>query len=177
MCSMFSFDLKICNSFCWMTFSLQIEAVYYFVVGDIPECAKHLLTQKISRGPCPIHTISFNAREEETVAFLKDLSQLTTGRYEVNGISNNVSSIYPYDNRSFCSCLHWCFLARLDHILYVILGWWSLTYIHVGEIWTMQILGVSLISPISVTKLKSHIYCLKRTQIASNWLSPYTALS
>ncbi|XP_039196592.1 von Willebrand factor A domain-containing protein 3B isoform X3 [Crotalus tigris] len=62
-------------------FDHTIEAVYYFVVGDIPECAKHLLIQKISRSPCPIHTVSFNAREEETVAFLKDLSQLTTGRF------------------------------------------------------------------------------------------------
>ncbi|ETE71898.1 von Willebrand factor A domain-containing protein 3B, partial [Ophiophagus hannah] len=62
-------------------FDHMTEAVYYFVVGDIPECAKYVLTQKISRSLCPIHTISFNAREEETVAFLKDLSQLTTGRF------------------------------------------------------------------------------------------------
>ncbi|XP_034287246.2 von Willebrand factor A domain-containing protein 3B isoform X2 [Pantherophis guttatus] len=62
-------------------FDHTTEAVYYFVVGDIPECAKYLLVQKISRSLCPIHTISFNAREEETVAFLKDLSQLTTGRF------------------------------------------------------------------------------------------------
>ncbi|XP_013919897.1 PREDICTED: von Willebrand factor A domain-containing protein 3B isoform X3 [Thamnophis sirtalis] len=62
-------------------FAHTAEAVYYFVVGDIPECAKHLLIQKISRSLCPIHTISFNAREEETVDFLKDLSQLTTGRF------------------------------------------------------------------------------------------------
>ncbi|KAM6448180.1 von Willebrand factor A domain-containing protein 3B [Liasis olivaceus] len=57
------------------------EAVYYFVVGDMPECTKHLLLQKISRSPCPVHTVSFNAREEETVAFLKELSQLTMGRF------------------------------------------------------------------------------------------------
>ncbi|XP_026563275.1 von Willebrand factor A domain-containing protein 3B [Pseudonaja textilis] len=62
-------------------FDHMTEAVYYFVVGDIPECAKYMLTQKISRSLCPIHTISFNAREEETVAFLKNLSQLTTGRF------------------------------------------------------------------------------------------------
>ncbi|XP_070607050.1 von Willebrand factor A domain-containing protein 3B isoform X3 [Erythrolamprus reginae] len=62
-------------------FDHTTEAVYYFVVGDIPECAKHLLLQKISRSLCPIHTVSFNAREEETVAFLKDLSQLTSGRF------------------------------------------------------------------------------------------------
>ncbi|XP_062982357.1 von Willebrand factor A domain-containing protein 3B [Elgaria multicarinata webbii] len=57
------------------------EAVYYFAVGDMPECMKHLLMQKISRSPFPVHTISFNAREEETIAFLKELSQLTSGRF------------------------------------------------------------------------------------------------
>ncbi|XP_077199562.1 von Willebrand factor A domain-containing protein 3B isoform X2 [Paroedura picta] len=58
-----------------------IEAVYYFVVGDLPERMKHLLLQKISRSPCPIHTVSFNAREEETITFLKELSHQTSGRF------------------------------------------------------------------------------------------------
>ncbi|XP_061482908.1 von Willebrand factor A domain-containing protein 3B isoform X3 [Rhineura floridana] len=57
------------------------DAVYYFIVGDLQECLKHLLLQKISRSPCPVHTVSFNAREEETIAFLKELSHLTTGRF------------------------------------------------------------------------------------------------
>ncbi|CAI5772132.1 DUF4537 domain-containing protein [Podarcis lilfordi] len=57
------------------------EAVYYFTVGDMPECMRHLLLQKISRCPCPVHTVSFNAREEETIALLKELSHLTTGRF------------------------------------------------------------------------------------------------
>ncbi|XP_060119469.1 von Willebrand factor A domain-containing protein 3B-like [Heteronotia binoei] len=58
-----------------------IEAVYYFVVGDLPECMKHLFLQKSSRRPCPIHTVSFNAREEETITFLKELSHQTSGRF------------------------------------------------------------------------------------------------
>uniref|UniRef100_A0ACB8FIS3 Uncharacterized protein n=1 Tax=Sphaerodactylus townsendi TaxID=933632 RepID=A0ACB8FIS3_9SAUR len=58
-----------------------IEAVYYFVVDDLPECMKHLLLQKISESPCPVHTVSFNAREEETITFLKELSHLTSGRF------------------------------------------------------------------------------------------------
>ncbi|XP_042316665.1 von Willebrand factor A domain-containing protein 3B isoform X2 [Sceloporus undulatus] len=62
-------------------FDEMTEAIYYFVVGDMPECMKHLLMQKISRSPCPVHTVSFNAREEETITFLKELSQLTTGRF------------------------------------------------------------------------------------------------
>lgn len=66
--------------------------MYYFAVGDIPECVKYLLLKKISRSPCPIHTVSFNAREEDTISFLQELSQLTIGRYEVNVI-NNLSTI------------------------------------------------------------------------------------
>uniref|UniRef100_A0A670I8Q3 von Willebrand factor A domain containing 3B n=1 Tax=Podarcis muralis TaxID=64176 RepID=A0A670I8Q3_PODMU len=57
------------------------EAVYYFTVGDMAECMRHLLLQKISGCPCPVHTVSFNAREEETIALLKELSHLTTGRF------------------------------------------------------------------------------------------------
>uniref|UniRef100_A0ABM5FYS0 von Willebrand factor A domain-containing protein 3B isoform X2 n=1 Tax=Pogona vitticeps TaxID=103695 RepID=A0ABM5FYS0_9SAUR len=62
-------------------FDETTEAVYYFVVGDMPECLKHLLLQKISRSPCPVHSVSFNAREEETINFLKELSQVTSGRF------------------------------------------------------------------------------------------------
>ncbi|XP_053163819.1 von Willebrand factor A domain-containing protein 3B isoform X2 [Hemicordylus capensis] len=62
-------------------FDETTEAVYYFVVGDTPECMKHLLLQKLSRSPFPVHTVSFNAQEEETIAFLKELSHLTTGRF------------------------------------------------------------------------------------------------
>lgn len=73
-----------------MTCLSQVEAVYYFVVGDLPECMKHVVLQKISRSPCPIHTVSFNAKEEETINFLKELSHQTSGRYEVN-VTFNVS--------------------------------------------------------------------------------------
>jgi hypothetical protein len=60
---------------------LQIESVYYFVVGDIPEESKELLLQRASEIPCPVCTVSFNARGEATIAFLKDLSAKTHGRY------------------------------------------------------------------------------------------------
>ncbi|KAJ6667433.1 hypothetical protein lerEdw1_016554 [Lerista edwardsae] len=62
-------------------FDETTEAVYYFAVGDIPECVKYLLLKKISRSPCPIHTVSFNAREEDTITSLQELSQLTIGRF------------------------------------------------------------------------------------------------
>lgn len=50
-------------------------------MGDVPKDMKQLLLQKVSNSPYPIHTVSFNAREEETIIFLKELSQLTSGRY------------------------------------------------------------------------------------------------
>ncbi|CAM5078178.1 unnamed protein product [Natator depressus] len=58
-----------------------VEAVYYFTVGDFPEDMKQLLLQKVSNSPYPIHTVSFNAKEEETILFLKETSQLTSGRF------------------------------------------------------------------------------------------------
>lgn len=59
---------------------MQIESVYYFVVGDIPEESKQLLLQRVLEMPCPVCTVSFNARGEGTVAFLKDLSAKAHGR-------------------------------------------------------------------------------------------------
>ncbi|EMP32473.1 von Willebrand factor A domain-containing protein 3B [Chelonia mydas] len=58
-----------------------VEAVYYFTVGDFPKDMKQLLLQKVSNSPYPIHTVSFNAKEEETILFLKEMSQLTSGRF------------------------------------------------------------------------------------------------
>ncbi|XP_006137480.3 von Willebrand factor A domain-containing protein 3B isoform X1 [Pelodiscus sinensis] len=58
-----------------------VEAVYYFAVGDFPKDMKQLLLQKVSNSPYPIHTVSFNAKEEETILFLKELSHLTSGRF------------------------------------------------------------------------------------------------
>ncbi|OXB57503.1 hypothetical protein ASZ78_000235 [Callipepla squamata] len=60
----------------------SMEAVYYFVVGDIPADTKQLLLEKVSDGPCPVNAVSFNAREDETVVFLKELSHLASGRYD-----------------------------------------------------------------------------------------------
>ncbi|XP_036912725.1 von Willebrand factor A domain-containing protein 3B isoform X2 [Sturnira hondurensis] len=57
------------------------ESMYYFVVGDIPEEAKQLLLQRALEIPCPVCTVSFNARGEDTIAFLKTLSLRTHGRF------------------------------------------------------------------------------------------------
>lgn len=58
-----------------------IESIYYFVVGDIPEESKELLLQRAVDIRHPVHTVSFNARGEGMMAFLKDLSAKTHGRF------------------------------------------------------------------------------------------------
>ncbi|KAM4904384.1 LOW QUALITY PROTEIN: von Willebrand factor A domain-containing protein 3B [Sylvia borin] len=58
-----------------------VEAVYYFAVGDVPVDTKQLLLEKVSNGSCPVNTVSFNAREDETIIFLKELSHLASGRF------------------------------------------------------------------------------------------------
>jgi hypothetical protein len=59
---------------------LQIEAIYYFVVGDVPQEFQKLLLTGVLEIPYPVCTVSFNARGEETIAFLKDLSTKTHSR-------------------------------------------------------------------------------------------------
>ncbi|XP_048209451.1 von Willebrand factor A domain-containing protein 3B [Perognathus longimembris pacificus] len=58
-----------------------IESIYYFVVGDVPEESKALLSQRASEIPCPVCIVSFNTRGADTVAFLKSLSANTHGRF------------------------------------------------------------------------------------------------
>ncbi|EPY86277.1 von Willebrand factor A domain-containing protein 3B [Camelus ferus] len=63
------------------SFEVEIESIYYFVVGDIPEESKELLLQRALETPHPVCTVSFNARGEGTIAFLKDLSAKTRSRF------------------------------------------------------------------------------------------------
>lgn len=51
-------------------------------MGDVPVDTKQLLLEKVSDAPCPINAVSFNAREDETILFLKELSRLACGRYD-----------------------------------------------------------------------------------------------
>uniref|UniRef100_A0A8D2MT37 VWFA domain-containing protein n=1 Tax=Zonotrichia albicollis TaxID=44394 RepID=A0A8D2MT37_ZONAL len=66
-----------------------VEAVYYFAVGDVPVNTKQLLLEKISDVSCPINMVSFNAREDETIIFLKELSHLASGRFHAFAEKNN----------------------------------------------------------------------------------------
>ncbi|XP_037663049.1 von Willebrand factor A domain-containing protein 3B isoform X2 [Choloepus didactylus] len=58
-----------------------IESVYYFVVGAVPEESKGLLMQEVLQSLRPVCTVSFNARGDGTIAFLKELSARTQGRF------------------------------------------------------------------------------------------------
>ncbi|XP_054243859.1 von Willebrand factor A domain-containing protein 3B [Indicator indicator] len=66
-----------------------VEAVYYFAVGDVPMDTKQLLLEKVSDAPCPVNTVSFNATEDETIVFLKELSHLACGRFHAFAEKNN----------------------------------------------------------------------------------------
>ncbi|XP_075348041.1 von Willebrand factor A domain-containing protein 3B [Mycteria americana] len=66
-----------------------VEAVYYFAAGDVPVDTKQLLLEKVSDGPCPVNTVSFNAREDETIIFLKELSRLASGRFHAFAEKND----------------------------------------------------------------------------------------
>ncbi|XP_048388158.1 von Willebrand factor A domain-containing protein 3B-like [Stegostoma tigrinum] len=58
-----------------------IEAVYFFTAGDSPQAMRELLRRKLTKSPCPVHMVSFNAKEEGTIQFLKELAHLTAGRF------------------------------------------------------------------------------------------------
>ncbi|VCX10307.1 unnamed protein product, partial [Gulo gulo] len=80
------FELAVSQASCLNTLleagnDQTIESIYYFVVGDVPEQTKGLLLQGALEIPCPVCPVSFNAREEGTIAFLKDLSAKTHSRF------------------------------------------------------------------------------------------------
>ncbi|XP_069748600.1 LOW QUALITY PROTEIN: von Willebrand factor A domain-containing protein 3B-like [Narcine bancroftii] len=67
-----------------------IDAVYYFTAGDGPRGLRELLRQKLANSPCPVHVISFNAQEEATVRFLKELAHCTSGRFHAFALMNEI---------------------------------------------------------------------------------------
>uniref|UniRef100_G3UF69 von Willebrand factor A domain containing 3B n=1 Tax=Loxodonta africana TaxID=9785 RepID=G3UF69_LOXAF len=81
-----TFDLTVSRASCLDALleagkDKAIESIYYFVVGDIPEGSKELLLQRVLEIPYPVCTVSFNARGEGTIAFLKDLSAKSHSRF------------------------------------------------------------------------------------------------
>ncbi|XP_068124266.1 von Willebrand factor A domain-containing protein 3B isoform X2 [Hyperolius riggenbachi] len=61
----------------------QVEAAYYFCVGDsIVGKIQHLLIS-IENSPCPLHVVCYNTHKTETMAMLKELCHRTSGRFHV----------------------------------------------------------------------------------------------
>ncbi|XP_074069830.1 von Willebrand factor A domain-containing protein 3B isoform X1 [Macrotis lagotis] len=59
----------------------SVTVIYYFIVGDVLEKSKQLLLHSATESSHIIHTVSFNARGEDTINFLKELSSSTRGRF------------------------------------------------------------------------------------------------
>ncbi|CAH2223367.1 Hypothetical predicted protein [Pelobates cultripes] len=72
----------------------QVESIYLFTVGDIPDGKRLLLSQRISKCPCPIHVVSYNPQKSETIEFWKKLSHQSLGRFHVYSEQNknNITS-------------------------------------------------------------------------------------
>uniref|UniRef100_A0A8C4SYV4 VWFA domain-containing protein n=1 Tax=Erpetoichthys calabaricus TaxID=27687 RepID=A0A8C4SYV4_ERPCA len=58
-----------------------VDAIYIFVVGDIKEAGMESLRKNLVDCQCPVHMVSFNAKNKSTMKFLKELTHLTTGRF------------------------------------------------------------------------------------------------
>ncbi|XP_046893175.1 von Willebrand factor A domain-containing protein 3B-like isoform X2 [Hypomesus transpacificus] len=58
-----------------------IQAVYLFVVGDFKGSVTDVLRYRPPGNMKPVHTVLFRSKDEETVAALRELSQLTAGRF------------------------------------------------------------------------------------------------
>uniref|UniRef100_A0A8C5LUI5 VWFA domain-containing protein n=1 Tax=Leptobrachium leishanense TaxID=445787 RepID=A0A8C5LUI5_9ANUR len=66
----------------------QVEAIYYFSAGDIPDDKKLLMSQRISNSQFPIHVVSYNPLKPETITFWKELSHRSHGRFHVYSVEN-----------------------------------------------------------------------------------------
>ncbi|XP_062306739.1 von Willebrand factor A domain-containing protein 3B-like [Osmerus eperlanus] len=61
-----------------------IQAVYLFVVGDFKGSVTDVLRNRPPGNMNPVHTVLFLSKDEETVAALRELSQLTAGRFHAH---------------------------------------------------------------------------------------------
>ncbi|XP_071510905.1 von Willebrand factor A domain-containing protein 3B-like [Diadema antillarum] len=83
----------------------NIEAVYLFSEGSSANTAMELTFQKLKGGPLPVNTVAFNSTDSTTVHFLKDLAQLTGGRFHAfafNKLDSDVNgnSSYNHDTKA-----------------------------------------------------------------------------
>ncbi|XP_030837027.1 von Willebrand factor A domain-containing protein 3B isoform X4 [Strongylocentrotus purpuratus] len=83
----------------------NIEAVFLFSEGSSANTAMELTFQKVRGCPLPVNTVAFNSADSTTVHFLKDLSQLTGGRFHAfafNKLDSDVNgnSSYNHDTKA-----------------------------------------------------------------------------
>ncbi|KAF6270489.1 von Willebrand factor A domain containing 3B [Rhinolophus ferrumequinum] len=84
-----------------------IESIYYFAVGDIPDGCKQLLLHRALETPCPVCTVSFNARGEGTIAFLKELSAKTHSRFHAFAERTECVEFPAFPQRDGDSVMTW----------------------------------------------------------------------
>uniref|UniRef100_A0A0P6K2C8 von Willebrand factor A domain-containing protein 3B n=1 Tax=Heterocephalus glaber TaxID=10181 RepID=A0A0P6K2C8_HETGA len=84
-----------------------IESIYYFVVGEVPEESKELLLKRALEIPCLVHTVSFNARGEGTIAFLKDLSARTHSRFHAFAERTECIEFPAFSTKNDDSVISW----------------------------------------------------------------------
>ncbi|XP_040585418.1 von Willebrand factor A domain-containing protein 3B isoform X3 [Mesocricetus auratus] len=84
-----------------------IEAIYYFVVGDVPKESQKILLQRVLEIPYPVCTVSFNARGEETVAFLKDLSAKAHSRFHAFAERTECLAFSAFSTEDVDSSMTW----------------------------------------------------------------------
>ncbi|XP_072258559.1 von Willebrand factor A domain-containing protein 3B [Pyxicephalus adspersus] len=61
----------------------QVDAVYYFCVGDVPAGKIQLLLTGIENSPCPLHVVCYNPHKTESILMLRELSLRTSGRFHI----------------------------------------------------------------------------------------------
>ncbi|XP_041462948.1 von Willebrand factor A domain-containing protein 3B-like isoform X3 [Lytechinus variegatus] len=83
----------------------NIEAVFLFSEGSSANTAMELTLQKVKGCPLPVNTVAFNSADSTTVHFMKDLAQLTGGRFHAfafNKLDSDVNgnSSYNHDTKA-----------------------------------------------------------------------------
>ncbi|XP_063809397.1 von Willebrand factor A domain-containing protein 3B isoform X2 [Pseudophryne corroboree] len=61
----------------------QVEAIYYFSVGDVPVEKIQKVVQRTENSQCPLHVVCYDPLQMETVKLLRDLSLQTSARFHV----------------------------------------------------------------------------------------------
>ncbi|XP_077152982.1 von Willebrand factor A domain-containing protein 3B isoform X2 [Ranitomeya variabilis] len=61
----------------------QVDAIYYFSVGDAPVAKIQQLKQTMENSHCPLHVVCYFPHKAETLTMMSELSLQTSGRFHV----------------------------------------------------------------------------------------------